>query len=244
MSSWYIPRQPKLRTGHDIETRVELGEPRFVRNWLSADLGQAADYSALIAGQTWVSIERTHQRGAYEMQQTLVLERGIQSYRVVNAHRPRLGTSYPAIAAQIDAFLEDLPDADLLVDGTGVGKGVIDILRSRNLRPIAITITGGIEVNRISQWDIRVPKTELVSALIAASQEDRLRIAPGLPLRDVLAQEIASFSPRQTATGHTTYEGRDGVHDDLVLGLAIGVWHQDQPRVQPARRVRVDFISR
>lgn len=223
--NWNIPSRPKLRTGPGMQTRVELGEPRFMRNWLSADLGQAADYTAIVVGQTFVTTERTYQKSQFAVVETPAIERAIQSYRVVNAHRPRLGTSYPVIAAQLAAFLEDLPDADLVVDATGVGRGVVDILRARNLRPVAITITGGMETNKVSEWDIRVPKVELVSSLIAASQEDRLRISPELPLRDILVQEIAAFSPRHTATGLTSYEGRDGAHDDLVLALAIGIWH-------------------
>ena len=228
-----IPARTQLSKDPGVITRKEMGEPRLVRHWLAADLGQAADYTAVVAGQTFAAIERTYQRGKYELNESLVLERTIQSYRVVNAHRPRLGTSYPAVAGQLDAFLDDLPDADLIVDGTGVGRGVIDILRARNLKPIAITITGGFEVVKATHFDYRVPKAELVSSLIASSQEGRLRISPELPLADVLVQEIAAFSPRQTASGHTTFEGRDGVHDDLVLALAIGVWHQDQPRPQP-----------
>ena len=240
----FYPRRPKLRRGSDIETRVELGEPRFVRNWLACDLGQSADYTALLAGQTWTATEWTWQRGGFEANETLAVTREVRSYRIVQAHRPRLGTSYPVIGAQIAAFLEDLPDADLIVDATGVGRGVIDIMRGRSLRPIAITITGGHEVNRVSDFDMRVPKTELVSALIAVSQEDRLRIAPDLKLRDVLTQEIAAFSPRHTATGQTTYEGRDGVHDDLVLAASIGVWHQEQPRPEPPRAIRVNLMER
>jgi hypothetical protein len=134
-----VRHAPQIKKGPDITTRKELGAPRLVRSWLAADLGQAADYTAIVAGQTYAATERTYQRGKFEMVENQVLERTVQSYRVVNAHRPRLGTTYLAIAAQIDAFLEDLPDADLIVDATGVGRGVVDILRTRNLRPIAIT---------------------------------------------------------------------------------------------------------
>lgn len=241
---WRIASRPQLLSGPGVQTRVEMGEPRFARHWLAADLGQAADYTALVAGQTFITMERTYQRSEFAAVETLVVERPITTFRIIAMHRPRLGSTYPVIARQIGVWLEDLPDADLIVDATGVGRGVVDILRSQNLRPIAVTITAGFEVNKVSTWDIRVPKTELVSALIAASQQDRLRVAPTLPLRDVLSQEIAAFSPRHTATGLTTYEGRDGSHDDLVLAVSLGVWHQDQPRVQPARLVQSYWMAR
>ena len=42
---------------------------------------------------------------------------------------------------------------------------------------------------------------------------------PGIALRDVMAEEISAFTPRRTATGLMTFEGADGAHDDLVMGL-------------------------
>jgi len=154
-----------------------------------------------------------------------VLDRRVYSFRVVNAHRPALGTSYPVIGAQVKAILEDLPNADLIVDATGVGRGVVDILRGIGLHPHAVTITAGEGSHRHGSHS-SVSKIELISTLIATSQQDRLRIAPGIALRDVLVEEIAAFSPRRTATGAISYEGANGTHDDLVLALAIGVWHQ------------------
>jgi hypothetical protein len=120
----------------------------------------------------------------------------------------------------------------------------VDIIRSRGMKPIAITITGGENVHDHSAWEVSVPKTELVSALIATSQEGRLRIAPELPLRDVMTKEIAAFSPRHTASGRVSYEGREGENDDLVLSLAMGIWHQERPRPQPARACRIDLFGR
>ena len=216
----------------------------LARPWVAVDLGQAADYTAILVGQTYTTSERTYQRHKCEPNEEMVLERVIQSFRIVGAHRPSLGTSYPIIGAQIRAILDDMPDADLIVDATGVGRGVIDILRGLGLHPVAITITGGAEINKVSRWDIRVPKAELVSSLIAASQQGRLRIAPALPLRDVLTQEIAAFSPRHTATGLMAYEGKDGAHDDLVLAVAMGIFHQDQPRPKPMRSFRSNHMER
>jgi hypothetical protein len=154
--------------------------------------------------------------------------REIRSFEIVNAHRPMLGTDYYLIARQIAAWVIGLPDCDLIIDATGVGKGVLDILRSLALHPIAITISAGNETHVKNQFSMSVPKFELVSALHGA--RDRLHIAPQLPLRDILAEEIAAFQPRKTATGGTTFEAGTGQHDDLVLALSLGVWHQSRDR--------------
>jgi hypothetical protein len=234
MSGWgWQPGPTEYRTDAGIITRTEITPPQFSRNWVSADLGQAADFTALIVGQTWVSTERISCRDWRSPNERLISEKRLSSYRIVAAHRPQLGTPYPAVGQQIELFLQDLPDADLVVDATGVGRAVVDLLRNRGMKPIAISITGGEIVNRVSYRDIRVPKVDLVGALIATAQDGRLRVAPELPLRDVLMAEIAAFGPRQTALGHTSFEGRDGVHDDLVLAAAIGIWYAEY-RPRPA----------
>jgi hypothetical protein len=127
------------------------------------------------------------------------------------------------LTTQIALFLQSMPDADLICDATGVGRAVIDSLRAASMKPISITITGGLEVNRISWRDIRVPKTELVSSLIVAAEQLRLKISPQIALREVLEREIASYSPRRTATGNLTFDAEGGEHDDCVMALAIGI---------------------
>jgi hypothetical protein len=101
-------------------------------------------------------------------------------------------------------------------------------LTQPKLSPIAITISGGTTVNYQNPWTMSVPKYELVSALHGA--RDRLHIAPELPLRDVLSEEIASFQPRKTATGGLTFEAGSGQHDDLVLALSLGIWNQSREK--------------
>lgn len=116
----------------------------------------------------------------------------------------------------------------LIVDATGVGKPVVDSLRSRV--PVhAVSIHGGDRVTS-EGMDYRAPKRDLVGAAQVALQGGRLKIALGLPESETLRRELQNF--RQTinpTTAHDSYSHfREGDHDDLVLAAALALWFQQR----------------
>jgi len=101
------------------------------------DLGQAADFTALAV------LEAASAEGA---------EREL---RLRHLERYPLRTPYTAVADGVAALVERLRDLapsgdepDLLVDNTGVGRAVTDVLQSKGLRFRAVTLTGGSQVAR------------------------------------------------------------------------------------------------
>lgn len=180
---------------------------------LGLDLGQAKDYTAIG-----------------------VLERHSNSweptaYHLRHLERPRLGTSYPAIVQRVAELLDAYPlygCTALVVDATGVGAPVVDLLRQADLSPIALTITAGdAAVTRGSAW--RVPKRELVSNLQVLFQSGRLKIAEAIPDAPVLVRELLAFRAKVSAAGADSYEAwRDGDHDDLVLAVAMAAYYGEQ----------------
>jgi len=181
--------------------------------YIGLDLGQAADYSALVVNERAQIIE-TGRTTVY--------------HRIRWLHRYPLGTAYPAIVESVGRVLAQLPEArdkpELWIDQTGVGRGVSDIFRAAGMRPVCVSITGGTAVNRVVWDDIRVPKRELASVTQAVLQTGRVTIAADLPFARVLEDELSNFRVKITTTGNETFEGRSGVHDDLVLALAIALW--------------------
>ncbi|MGI8496714.1 MAG: hypothetical protein ACR2OG_03900 [Gemmatimonadaceae bacterium] len=112
----------------------------------------------------------------------------------------------------------------LVVDATGVGRAVLELLRQRGLKPVAITITGGDEVTHGDT--LRVPKRELVGSLQVALQTERLRIAAELALRPVLVAELRDFRLRvNPLTAHDSWNAREGAHGDIVLAVAVALWY-------------------
>ncbi|MGI8496718.1 MAG: hypothetical protein ACR2OG_03920 [Gemmatimonadaceae bacterium] len=121
----------------------------------------------------------------------------------------------------------------LVVDANGVGRAVPELLRQRGLKPVAIAITGGAEVTHGDT--LRVPKRELVGSLQVALQAGRLKIAAELPLRPVLVEELRNFRVKvNPLTAHDSWNAREGQHDDIVLAVAVALWHAERE----ARRSR------
>ena len=233
-----------LRDSPNIETRTESHViPNSSRRWLSVDLGQAVDWTAICGGETIVHEQVTLQRGPFEREFSEARRCRIAHHTIGFLHRPKIGTSYPAIVQQVSSLLGEMGGGDLVIDQTGVGRPVGDMMRTAGLHPICVTITGGMEANQISSVEAHVPKLVLATTVQAVAQSGRLRIADTLPLRDVVTAELTAFSTKQRASGYVGFEARDGQHDDLVLAIAIGVWWQEN-RPAPMRTMHIDFMSR
>ncbi len=161
------------------------------------------------------------------------------TYHVRHLERPALGTKDPTIVARVKTLLASpplTPRTPLVIDRTGVGRPVTDLFEGEGVRPYAITITGGDEVLKDGAHHTKVPKRELVSTLVAVFQTERLKIAAGLTEGPVLANELTNFKVRvNLATGNDSYEAwRESVHDDLVLAVALAVWHGEH-KPEPIR---------
>jgi broad-specificity NMP kinase len=63
---------------------------------------------------------------------------------------------------------------------TGLGRGIVDLLREAGIDPVCLTITGGDQVVRAAHREYRVPKRDLVSSVNAAMQTRRLKAAESL----------------------------------------------------------------
>lgn len=141
--------------------------------------------------------------------------------------RLRLGTPYPAVADHVRELL-DRPElkghTQLVVDATGVGRPVVDMLRQRGLEPVAITITGGDHVVFEDGW--RVPKRDLIASVQVLLQTERIKFAEQIPAVGTLVQELLAFRVKiDPLTAHDSYGAwREGPHDDLVLAVAVAAW--------------------
>lgn len=147
-------------------------------------------------------------------------------------HAERIrGKPYPEIVARVAELVGKLQPlgVSLVVDATGVGAPVVDLLRQAGLAPVPVIITGGTSVSRDkATW--HVPKRELIGAVQATLQTARLRIAMNLPLADTLVRELDTFKVSvDPKTRHDSYAAwREADHDDLVLATALALWHRDR----------------
>jgi hypothetical protein len=151
-----------------------------------------------------------------------------REYHLRHVHRFDQGTPYPEIVTSTAELMrrpELGDDPTLVVDATGVGRPVVDMLEDEDLSPISIWITGGDSVTKSGQ-EYRVPKRELASTVQALLQSGRLKFADGLPFAEVLREELQKFRAKiDVSTGSASFEHwREKDTDDIVLALSIAAW--------------------
>ena len=208
---------------------------------VSCDLGQVQDFSAACVLKRTPSGETAR-------------------FDVVHLKRWALGTSYPRVVEAVHEIVsnpklrpvvEEPPEGEfgggwtsarvgdptLLVDGTGVGRGVMSLFLDAKM-PATITplvITGGLGY-REDQWGdgtgtraFFVAKCELVSAVQAGLQGGSLKIVPGLAEADTLQREMENFRVKVSKNANELYSARESTNDDLLLSVAMALWHATLP---------------
>jgi len=197
------------------------------RYWIGLDLGQSQDFTtvAVLEGQASAQTPDApsagQPRGASKPVWT--------AFQCGHLERFQLGTPYPAIVERVRTLMHTPPlqgQARLVVDATGVGRPVIDMLRAAKLSPQAVLITGGdAESYDEATRYYRVPKRDLVAQVAVLLQNKRLAFAEGMPHVQTLVQELLNFQVKITTSAHDTYGAwREGTHDDLVLAVALAAW--------------------
>lgn len=227
----------------------------YVDYYLGADFGQANDFTALalIEEPVWIPARTENDPTALHpighegwVSPSVLVPSQVGHFRSLNYHQGRppypplslrhlerlRHVSYGKIVERIAALLAQPPLSTaavyLVVDHTGVGRGVLDWLVAAGLSPLGVTITGGSEVHYDPARElVTCPKRDLVVACQAALQNERLRIAPGLEHASTLVDELKNYRVKISAAGHDSYDAREGAHDDLVLAVALAVWWRD-----------------
>ena len=147
-------------------------------------------------------------------------------HEIVHIDRLPAGIGYPEQVVRIVQTASALSveeTAGLVVDATGVGRPVVDMIRSACEFPLrAVTITGGSEVVKAGR-DYSVPKADLVGVLEVTLSTRQLHVVAGLPHTEELDKELRAFGYELGVTGKPRYEGK-GAHDDIVTALSLALW--------------------
>jgi hypothetical protein len=154
-----------------------------------------------------------------------IVERLSTGYAVPYLDRTR-GRSYPDIVAGVAGLLE-LPElrgrAELVIDGTGIGRPVLDMFRASGIDARTVTITAGLKPTGTLRH-AKVPKRDLVNTVLLALQAGTLQIAADSPHAATLAHELSELRAKISASGRDTYAAAPGSHDDLIIAVAIALW--------------------
>ncbi len=171
------------------------------------------------------------------------------SYTARMIQRLPLGTPYPDVAAAIvevvaNLRLRTVHKPHILVDATGVGLPVVDILRQalagKPHRLVACMFTHGDRYTKDDHYrtpTASVGKAYLVSRLQALLQTERIKLPETSEAR-ILAKELQDYEIHIDQDANMKAGAfRVGSHDDLVTALGLAVL--DDPIREASRRTLV-----
>ncbi len=199
-----------------VEAALEDMDSRRVRGsvFIGVDLGKMQDFTAIAV------VERDEQALAW-------MPTVYRDLRVRQLERLPLGTPYTLVVERIREICDEyagVARCHLVVDATGVGAPVVDMLRTARLRcgMTAVSITGGDRAGGRGE-SRSVPKRDLLSGVQVALEKGELRIGRKLKEAGSLVKELI----------HMRGDGGQSEHDDLVMAVALACWKARVAEVGP-----------
>jgi hypothetical protein len=205
--------------------------------FIGLDLGQRQDPAALAI------LERTHQVTPARNPVTLDLENYIL-FTLRHAERFPLGLPYITIVHRIGCLVRSLtgsicgawpvssghlcsPHKTLVVDASGVGAPVVEMLREANLgiAIVPVVITGGQEAHAGPCGVVYVPRRDLVTRLRIVLEHHALRIPVNINERETLTSELLNLSDRSGPK-----------HDDLAIATGLALYHASTRLIHRLRK--------
>jgi hypothetical protein len=192
------------------------------RYFVGVDFGQSRDFTAIAV------LERAETTGEWDP--AMFAWRKVVSLQLRYLERIALGTPYPEVVERV-VQVTQWPDlagrCRLAVDGTGVGRPVVDLLR--RARPgcvlMPVNVTSGLKQTEEGGY-YGVPKRDLILGLQVLLQRGVLRIAAGLEHGPDLVKEMAAMQVKITLSGQEQYAAwREGTNDDLEFAVALACWN-------------------
>lgn len=163
-----------------------------------------------------------------------------QSYRFAKyLKRLPLGLLYADVTTKVKRLDEQLRAGarekglscliTYILDSTGVGEGVsemvIKALPNADIRKCYLT--GGIDPKE-DGIQIKLPKTQLVSTLIALFDDGRVKLPKSSKEIEAMVEELLNYKIHVSEEGHDQYGAfKIGTHDDLVTALGLACWYAE-----------------
>lgn len=118
---------------------------------------------------------------------------------------------------------------ELVVDSTGVGVAVVDMLHTKGLRLNAVTITAGESFTQTGSI-FHVGKARLIGTFLGAFDGGKVNVNPNMPIWPQLEKEMLAYRAEISAQGRAKFEAEEGEHDDMIFALAQAVWFGEEAK--------------
>jgi hypothetical protein len=187
---------------------------------IGLDLGQPHEFTALAVLERSTLGSKLQRREDWQ-------------YTVPHLRRFPIGTPYTEIvpAALELANKPPLRGAPLVVDQTGVGAAIVEMIRQapRTGSLVPVNITNGQMMIEQEDYSFAVPKKDLAGHVQVLLQQRRLKIARALPDAEMLVSELQTFRVKPSLSATEVLDAwRERDHDDLVLAVALACWWAEQ----------------
>jgi hypothetical protein len=155
-------------------------------------------------------------------------------YHLKDLKRFKAGEPYPDMFDKLEAWYQraELHGTTLVVDKTGIGKGIVDLLQRRQIGAYlqTIQIIHGHHAAETGEG-YAVPKKDAAAALQSVLSTNRIAIPSSLfssTLRS-LRTELASFRMKNITLGGDPMEPhRDSDQADLIYAVCLPIWYSDR----------------
>ncbi|MBS1826118.1 MAG: terminase family protein [Acidobacteria bacterium] len=223
--------------GHP-ETRVPgwTVDENSRRFFVGLDLGQRQDYTALAVIERHMLLSDAVDAGTRNRFEKM-------RYRCRCLRRLPLGTGYMEVVDKVKQLMhsqELAGRASLVVDASGVGSPVVEMLRkTANCALDPVTITSGQNV-KMDHTGYKMPRRELMSQLALMLEKRELEISSHAGEIDHIRNELRNLRLNFNARGQENYDpDKESVHDDLVIAMALGFWKakRSQPSIWGMQRI-------
>jgi hypothetical protein len=200
--------------------------------YLGLDLGQRQDPAAIAILQRTIEPTGPFNRATWEFERE-------PHFRLCHTERLALGTPYIRIVSRIRSLLEKLSDPlpgihscagtaplrTLVVDASGVGRPVVELIRKAGIGwvpalanpgrvaivPVTITASGAPRCE--ASGEEFVSRRDLITNLRILLEKRLLRISARIHDREALLKEFVQLQDRSGSN-----------HDDLVMATALACW--------------------
>lgn len=135
-------------------------------------------------------------------------------------------TDYKDILRTAKEICTRYNEADLIFDATGVGGGLADMMAHYDLIGHPYVFTND-------------SKNELVTKLAVAIEHGQIT-APNIT---TVRGELAAYTYSLTRTGKISYNAPSGMHDDIVMAMALANWYRTENEGSEVVNVIEDVIA-
>lgn len=152
------------------------------------------------------------------------------------------GMSYDVQVKEARELFFQYKNPKLIIDRTGVGLPICDMIVAGGLQPVMVSLTAGDVVTRPEAGKINLPKRDMVASITKVIQERRLKVVAGCENAALFKNELKNFQLKVSASGYNTYNAAPGSHDDSITAVGLCLYYSEKGLGQS--HVRIIGVTR